>query len=108
MRRGLSAMAAVGVMAMLSGCIGLSLYPIYTAADLVFEENLLGAWSGDDVHIELTAAKDAPLLVKNNPRSWFGVREAVIVRLGLTRYPDAWDHTAFVREVLAALGPVRE
>ena len=27
----------------------------------------------------------------------------VIVRLGLTRYPDAWDHTAFVREVLAAI-----
>ena len=34
--------------------------------------------------------------------------EAVIVRLGLTRYPDAWDHAAFVREMLAALGPVRE
>ena len=34
-------------------------------------------------------------------------QEAVIVHLGLTRYPDAWDHTAFVREVLAALGPVR-
>jgi CubicO group peptidase (beta-lactamase class C family) len=27
----------------------------------------------------------------------------VVVRLGLTRYPDAWDHTAFVREVLMAL-----
>ena len=27
----------------------------------------------------------------------------VIVRLGLTRYPGAWDHTAFVREVLAAI-----
>jgi CubicO group peptidase (beta-lactamase class C family) len=30
-------------------------------------------------------------------------REAVIVRLGHTRYPKAWDHSAFVREVLAAL-----
>jgi CubicO group peptidase (beta-lactamase class C family) len=27
----------------------------------------------------------------------------VAVRLGLTRYPDAWDHTAFVRDVLMAL-----
>ena len=27
----------------------------------------------------------------------------VVVRLGLTRYPDAWDHTAFVRDILMAL-----
>jgi CubicO group peptidase (beta-lactamase class C family) len=27
----------------------------------------------------------------------------VVVRLGLTRYPNAWDHTTFVRDVLAAL-----
>lgn len=32
-------------------------------------------------------------------------RDAVIVRLGLTRYADAWDQVAFVRDVLAALGP---
>jgi CubicO group peptidase (beta-lactamase class C family) len=31
--------------------------------------------------------------------------EAVIVRLGLTRYEDAWDQVAFVRDVFAALGP---
>jgi CubicO group peptidase (beta-lactamase class C family) len=30
-------------------------------------------------------------------------REAVIVRLGNTRYRDTWDHGAFVRDVLAAL-----
>jgi len=30
-------------------------------------------------------------------------RELVIVRLGLTRYGGAWDHAAFVRDVLAAL-----
>jgi len=33
-------------------------------------------------------------------------RDAVIVRLGRTRYPDAWDHCAFVRDVLAALDQV--
>jgi hypothetical protein len=30
-------------------------------------------------------------------------RSVVIVRLGHTRYPEAWDHSAFVAEVLAAL-----
>jgi CubicO group peptidase (beta-lactamase class C family) len=34
--------------------------------------------------------------------------DAVIVRLGLTRYGDAWDHVAFVRDVLAALDPARK
>jgi CubicO group peptidase (beta-lactamase class C family) len=32
-------------------------------------------------------------------------RDLVIVRLGRTRYAGAWDHAAFVREVLAALWP---
>jgi CubicO group peptidase (beta-lactamase class C family) len=27
----------------------------------------------------------------------------VVVRMGLTRYPGAWDHTAFVRDVLMAI-----
>ncbi|HLA89859.1 MAG TPA: serine hydrolase [Gemmatimonadaceae bacterium] len=33
-------------------------------------------------------------------------RDAVIVRLGRTRHPKAWDHCAFVRDVLAALDEV--
>ena len=32
-------------------------------------------------------------------------RDVVIVRLGRTRYPQAWDHAAFVRDVLAVLDP---
>jgi hypothetical protein len=39
-------------------------------------------WNGDDMHIEFAAGKDAPLMVSNEPRSWFGVREAVIVKKG--------------------------
>lgn len=39
-------------------------------------------WNGDDIHVEITAGKDAPLMVNNSPRSWFGIREAVIVRKG--------------------------
>jgi CubicO group peptidase (beta-lactamase class C family) len=34
--------------------------------------------------------------------------DAVIVRLGLTRYPHAWDHQAFVQGVVAALGSGRK
>ena len=30
-------------------------------------------------------------------------RQAVIVRLGATRHPDAWDQAAFVHDVLAAI-----
>jgi len=29
--------------------------------------------------------------------------DLVVVRLGLTRYPDAWDHTAFVRDIIMAI-----
>jgi CubicO group peptidase (beta-lactamase class C family) len=35
-------------------------------------------------------------------------RAAVIVRLGRTRHPEAWDHAAFVREILAALPPEQD
>ncbi len=39
-------------------------------------------WKGDDIHLEITTAGDAPLLVKNEPRSWFGIREALILKQG--------------------------
>jgi CubicO group peptidase (beta-lactamase class C family) len=35
-------------------------------------------------------------------------RELVIVRLGRTRYPHAWDHAAFVRDVLASVDPATQ
>jgi CubicO group peptidase (beta-lactamase class C family) len=34
-------------------------------------------------------------------------RDLVIVRLGRTRYPHAWDHAAFVRDVLSAAAVIR-
>ncbi len=50
-------------------------------------------WNGDDVHIEVTTGKDSPLLVKNNQRSWFGMREAVIVKAGEPAPPNNdWSH----------------
>lgn len=36
-------------------------------------------WNGDDIHIELSTARDAPLLTKPNERSWFGIRQAILV-----------------------------
>ncbi len=42
----------------------------------------LAYWKGDQIHLELTADKDAPLLVGSEDRSWFGVTEAKLVRKG--------------------------
>lgn len=39
----------------------------------------LSYWKGDSVHLELTTAKDAPLLTKPTERSWFGIRSAMIL-----------------------------
>ncbi len=39
-------------------------------------------WTGDSIHVELTTAKDAPLLVKGDERSWFGIRAAAILPKG--------------------------
>jgi Protein of unknown function (DUF1553)/Protein of unknown function (DUF1549)/Concanavalin A-like lectin/glucanases superfamily/Planctomycete cytochrome C len=39
-------------------------------------------WNGDSVHIELTTGKDAPLLVDNQDRSWFGIRAAWLLPAG--------------------------
>jgi hypothetical protein len=41
-------------------------------------------WDGDDIHIELSAARDAPLLTKGSDQSWFGITDAVLVPEGAT------------------------
>ncbi|MBR9802746.1 DUF1553 domain-containing protein [bacterium] len=38
----------------------------------------LSYWQGDSVHVELTTALDAPLLVTNEPSSWFGLSDVRI------------------------------
>ncbi len=42
----------------------------------------LAYWKGDQIHVELATAMDAPLLAKDNPRSWFGVRDVRLVPKG--------------------------
>ncbi|MCA9214338.1 MAG: DUF1553 domain-containing protein [Planctomycetales bacterium] len=49
-------------------------------------------WSGDDVHIELTTAMDAPLLFKETNRSWFGVRGAIVRRKDQPEPQDSFEH----------------
>lgn len=39
-------------------------------------------WNGDDFHLELAAGPDAPVIVNNEPRSWFGISEAYLVKKG--------------------------
>ncbi|WP_197443581.1 DUF1553 domain-containing protein [Maioricimonas rarisocia] len=58
-------------------------------------------WNGDAIHVELTAGPDAPLLVKNNPRSWFGVQEAVLLPKGA---PGPHEGRAFLDPVFKAAG----
>ncbi|RMF37816.1 MAG: DUF1553 domain-containing protein [Planctomycetota bacterium] len=60
----------------------------------------LDYWQGDAIHIELTTAGDAPLLVKPAERSWFAVRRAAIVPQGTAAPPSpewpAWERIASI------------
>ncbi len=42
----------------------------------------LNYWKGDNLHLELATAGDAPILVSSDDRSWFGIRDAVLVKKG--------------------------
>ncbi|MEO2011117.1 MAG: DUF1553 domain-containing protein [Pirellulaceae bacterium] len=61
-----------------------TVYPVTSLNDGLWKWHRfsLKYWNGDDIHIELTTAADAPLLARGNARSWFGVREAVLVPSG--------------------------
>ncbi len=39
-------------------------------------------WKDDNAHLEVVTAKDAPLLTRNEGRSWFGVREVRLMQKG--------------------------
>lgn len=60
-----------------------TVYPVHgLKPDWNWQKFDLAYWGGDSIHIEFTSGPDAPLLVKDNPRSWFGVREAVLLPKG--------------------------
>lgn len=52
----------------------------------------LSYWKGDDIHIELATANDSAILVQNQDRSWFGIRDAIIVPQGaaINQHDNAW------------------
>ena len=50
----------------------------------------LAYWTGDRIHVELAHAQDAPLLVADEERSWFGVRQAWLGPAGAAP-PPIWD-----------------
>ena len=57
----------------------------------------LAFWNGDRIHMELTTALDAPLLTTNQPESWFGLREALLLPKGAPapRERAAWWQPLF-------------
>ncbi len=64
----------------------------------------LAYWRGDDVHIELATAADAPLLASGEARSWFGIREAVLVEKGTMTPPR--EPRRYLAPVLGRAGSV--
>ena len=71
-----------------------------------WERFSLDYWTGDDVHFEVTTGSDAPLLVRNEPRSWFGIREAVVSQKGGPRPPDrSWNELAPIFDQLGTETP---
>jgi hypothetical protein len=62
----------------------------------------LDYWKGDRIHIELATAGDAPILVKGEPRSWFGIREALLVKKGTPAPAD--PASAFLAPLFATAG----
>ncbi|MEQ9380171.1 MAG: DUF1553 domain-containing protein, partial [Pirellulales bacterium] len=62
-----------------------TVYPVTElSSDWQWQKFDLSYWNGDSLHIEVTSGPDAPLLVKDNARSWFGIREAMLVPKGQT------------------------
>jgi len=64
-------------------------------------------WNGDDIHIELAAAMDAPLLVGQQSRSWFGVRNVQLVRKGDSK-PDDTDRPSLQSRDTAFIDGLRQ
>lgn len=49
----------------------------------------LDYWKGDRIHLEITTARDQPVLAGNDERSWFEIAEAVIAKGGQWNPADA-------------------
>lgn len=61
--------------------------------------NKLDYWNGDNIHIELSTAGETAVLVRPGERSWFGIREALLIKKGGQAPPS---------RSLESLGPIFE
>lgn len=67
-----------------------TVYPVKTLNDRWSLQSFdVSYWSGDSIHVELATALDAPVLTKDNPRSWFGLRRVFVTDENVTRVPEA-------------------
>lgn len=55
-------------------------------------------WKDDSAHLEVVTAKDAPLLTRNEGRSWFGVREVRLMKKGS---PAPRDSPEYLQAILS-------
>lgn len=75
-----------------------TIYPVTNlAGSWRWVKHDLAYWKGDRLHLELATGGDAPILVNEAERSWFGLREAVLVPRGTKAPPNGND------EALSAL-----
>jgi len=70
-----------------------TIYPVtnLVGRDWRWVKHDLAYWKGDRLHLELATGGDAPILVNGAERSWFGLREAVLVPKGTKAPPNGND-----------------
>lgn len=73
-----------------------TVYPVtaLNGGDWKWQRFPLKYWQGDEIHVELTTAADAPLLATGAGRSWFGVRDVVLTPSGEPGPRDSLDQPA--------------
>lgn len=59
----------------------------------------LDYWKGDSIHLEFATGPDAPILAKDTERSWFGVRDILLVKKGSPAPP--WARQEYLAPLFA-------
>ena len=67
-----------------------TVYPIreINRSDWGWQHLNVDYWQGDHIHLEINTGQDAPVRVRGDERSWFGIREVVIRKKGLPSPPE--------------------
>ena len=76
-----------------------TVYPVTTLKPIwTWHRFDMSYWKDDDAHLEIVTAKDAPLLTRNDSRSWFGVRE---VRLSYKGLPAPGNQPEYLQAIFS-------